>query len=491
MKKLAVGTLRTIKRTLKILAIGLTTTLIVFVALVVWVLNEKPKLDVWHTVHLDAEFTEESEVKSFDDYLALEERLFDQLKSEVLDKVKEGKPSALNRYQRGTRSDPARWPVDWNRTFERAADDPKAGVLLIHGMSDSPYSLRTQAEKFGAAGAWVVGLRVPGHGTAPSGLVHATYEDMAAAVRLAVRHLRERIGDRPLYLVGYSNGGALSVHYALTAVEAPELPQVDGIMLMSPAIGVTPAAALAIWQERIGRLLGLDKLKWNSVGPEYDPFKYASFAVNAGNQSYRISMNIQERMSRLREAGKLKGFPKVIAFQSAVDATVSIADLITVLMDQLPEEGHELVIFDVNRMTESSNLLKEDPEPKLRELLADRDLPFTLTVITNESASSRRTVVQRLHTARTEVQKTPLGIDWPIDLFSVSHIALPFPPTDPLYGNGSGNESPGVHIGQAAMRGERGVLAVSASDMLRIRWNPFHPYVERRMLEFTGLGEPE
>ena len=43
------------------------------------------------------------------------------------------------------------------------------------------------------------------------------------------------------------------------------------------------------------------------------------------------------------------------------------------------------------------------------------------------------------------------------------------------------------HLGEIALRGERGVLQIPSGDMLRQRWNPFHPYVEKRRLEFTGL----
>jgi hypothetical protein len=42
-----------------------------------------------------------------------------------------------------------------------------------------------------------------------------------------------------------------------------------------------------------------------------------------------------------------------------------------------------------------------------------------------------------------------------------------------------------------ALRGERGVLQTSAADMLRLRWNPFYPYMERRLLEFLHLAKPE
>jgi hypothetical protein len=46
------------------------------------------------------------------------------------------------------------------------------------------------------------------------------------------------------------------------------------MVLLSPEIGVIPLAALAIWQARLGHLLGLQKLEWNSILPEYEPYKY-------------------------------------------------------------------------------------------------------------------------------------------------------------------------------------------------------------------------
>ena len=52
----------------------------------------------------------------------------------------------------------------------------------MHGMSDSPYSLRALGQRFHREGYHVVGLRLPGHGTVPSGLLKTTWKDMAAAV---------------------------------------------------------------------------------------------------------------------------------------------------------------------------------------------------------------------------------------------------------------------------------------------------------------------
>ena len=72
-------------------------------------------------------------------------------------------------------------------------------------------------------------------------------------------------------------------------------------------------------------------------------------------------------------------------------------------------------------------------------------------------------------------------------MFSLSHVALTFPPDDPLYGGDQAQPSPGISLGNVALRGERGVLQVSPAAMLRQRWNPFYPYLERRTLEFFDL----
>ena len=66
---------------------------------------------------------------------------------------------------------------------------------------------------------------------------------MASAVRLAMIHLEESVGDKPLYLVGYSNGGALAVHYVLDSLQDDSLPQVTGVLLLSPAIEPPPSPA--------------------------------------------------------------------------------------------------------------------------------------------------------------------------------------------------------------------------------------------------------
>jgi alpha-beta hydrolase superfamily lysophospholipase len=452
-------------------------------------LDRRDDLSLWHTTVLEEEFTEDSDDVTFADYLAREDRLFEELEARIYDETGAVGPDVIHRYQKGSPADPTGYASNWNRTFQLVPEGgaPTCGVLLLHGMSDSPYSLRAIGERLRREGAHVIGLRLPGHGTAPSGLLEFTHRDMAAAVELAMRHLRGTLGDRPLYLVGYSNGGALSVHHALECLEDETLPKVDGILLISPAIGVTPMAAFAVWQGRIGHWLGLEKLAWNSISAEYDPYKYNSFAVNAGDQVYRLTADIARHLSRLDDEDRLAGFPPVLAFQSVVDATVSTPALIEGLFSKLPGENHELVLFDLNRTGLIESFLAQDPGEHLGELIRTSRKPFSLTVLRNRN--EHETALEERHYPRTGAtpEITDPGLAWPQGIYSLSHVALPFPPEDPLYGNGlaPGEEKAAFQIGNVVLRGEKGVIRITPVDQLRLRWNPFHPWLEDRIAGFV------
>jgi alpha-beta hydrolase superfamily lysophospholipase len=474
---------------LNLFGYGLLGAFIVVLVAYVLFLESRPDLAVWHLADLDEEYTAKSDISNFDQYLALEKRLFAQLDELVYRKVPRGAENTINRYSRGSITDSGSWPVNWNRSFVLPTEEPAVGVLLLHGLSDSPYSMRALGERLHESGAWVLGLRIPGHGTAPSGLVEVRWQDMAAAVELAARHVKEAIGAKPFYLVGYSNGGALSVEYALSALDDTSLPPPAGVVLLSPEIGVTPAAAFAVWQGRLGHLLGLEKLAWNSVLPEYDPYKYGSFAVNAGDLAHRITTHIQDQLDALQDAGKLGDMPPLLAFQSSVDATVSPRALVENLFARLPSANHELVLFDINRQIETAALIKEDPRIVFQPMLRKLDRHFDLTVVTNENDESRRVVARKWVRGKEDHSALTYLNDWPSDIYSLAHVALPFSPDDPIYGGPASAGIAGIHLGSMALRGENGVLLVSGTALLRLRWNPFFDYVQSQILAFMELSD--
>jgi pimeloyl-ACP methyl ester carboxylesterase len=459
------------------------------VALYLYLLQSRPDLSPWHEVALEEEFTvrKQDEVATLEAYLALEDRLFKELDERIYARVAGAPQDLASRFRRGSLADPTSFPKNWNRTFELPPDDPRAGVLLLHGLSDSPYSLRALGETLHRHGYYVLGLRMPGHGTAPSGLVRLTWQDIAAAVKLAAGHVSRRIGpERPFTIVGYSMGAAQAVNYALASLTDRSLRRPDSLVLISPAIGISPLAALAVWESRLSAIPWLNKVGWTSITPEYDPYKYASFAVNAGDLMYRLTVEIGEKVAALAEGGT-GGFPRTLAFLSAADATVSAGAVVSHLLQRLENQGNELVIFDINRDESHALFIGNDPKAAIEGLLRRDDLRFDLTLLGNLSPESDRLVAVRLRAGEKEKRTTEIDLSWPGDVYSLSHVALPFRDDDPLYGSAPAGKE-GLHIGLAHPRGERGVLNVPADELLRLRYNPFYPYLERRTELFLGLG---
>ena len=479
--------------------LGVYGTLGVLLTLVVGLgvhLAKSPALMPWHLAPLAAEFraADASTIRSLNDYRTLETRLMAELDAEVYAKVPADERSPINRYFAGSLADARQRKPDWNLTFELPVANPKGAVLMLHGLTDSPYSMRALAELFSARGWYVVGLRLPGHGTAPAALTDVTFEDWAAAVRMAAKDLRAKAGtDVPFVIAGYSCGAALAVEYALATLEGEPLPHAAGLVLLSPAIGVSPVAALAVWPARIAHWTGLHKLEWTDTSPEFDPYKYNGFTVNAAEQMYRVTQRIREHIDTLYKPGGVAGMPPILAFQSAADATVSAPAVVNAFFDKLAPEGHALVAFDINRDAIIDPLLTPTARNAGHNLLEGPPLPFDLTVIMNGDARAlgQRAAVVARHRAAGSVtlDESPTGMSWPLDVYSLAHVALPFRPDDPVYGNTPPAHLDFMFLGKIALFGERGVLVVPPGDFARLRHNPFFSYVESRLGDFLAARE--
>ncbi len=456
-------------------------------ALYIYWVNSGPSLQLWHTEQLAAEFTAEraDEIRTFYAYRQLEEELFDQLDKQIFARTETGPAFSLARFSAGSAADPRRWETNWNHSFEFPADTPAGGVLLLHGMSDGPYSLRALGEELNRHDYWVVGLRLPGHGTAPSGLKSIRWEDMAAAVRLGIAHLASRVGQDSLHIVGYSTGAPLALDYALNVLDGSGSPMPTSLVLISPAIGISAAAALASWKVQLAHLPGLEKLAWTQVLPEFDPFNYNSFTSNAGDQVHRLTRSVAGRVEARAASGPIETFPPTLVFLSTVDATVSVDAVIDNLLEHLAPDRHQLVLFDINRSRVKTTLLVYDPGPLTTRLMAAEDLPFHLTLITNEHPDSNKVVSRYKAPFSAETSTEPLSLAWPRGVISLSHVALPFPPDDPLYGRRQSENEATLHLGQMDFQGERGLLKFSADWLLRLRHNPFYEFLETKVLEWV------
>jgi alpha-beta hydrolase superfamily lysophospholipase len=478
--------LRWLRRAAVTVAIVLATIVLVRA----WGARQPPYLKPWHR------YVPASEVRAADltdgftleDYLRREEQLFREVRENIGDRLAPEDRTNGNRYYAEGLASPSRYPRDWNRTYELAPPEIRGGALLIHGLTDSPYSMRRLAELFRDRGFYVLVIRVPGHGTVPGALTRARWQDWLAATRVGARHVRRRVGDgKPFYLVGYSNGGALAVKYSLDVLEGAKLPAAGRIVLLSPMIGVSPAAALAKFVGLLAVFPYFEKTRWLDVLPEYNPFKYTSFPAFAGQQTSELTDEIQTQIARVAKAGQIRRLPPTLAFQSAMDATVLADAVVSKLYDALEENGSELVLFDLNRIASARPFIKPGDETFLARLVPPGKRRYTLTVVTNASPETLEVVARSTSAGSDTLTERPLHLAWPAQVYSVGHIAIPFPTDDPLYGGEpDARLGGGIRLGTLAPRGERGVLTVSQGDFLRISWNPFFPYLEERVREWIG-----
>ena len=451
-----------------------------------------PALQPWHTFVPTELSTDQMDAGDWGRYLAQEDAIMASVQAEVSQKLAPDQRVPINRYFEASPVYPARFAHDWNRSYVMEPDGkPRGVVVLLHGLTDSPYSLRHIARHYRDQGYVAIGIRLPAHGTVPAGLTDVRWEDWMAATRLAVREARRRT-QAPLHVVGFSNGGALAMKYALDALDDRSLARPDRLVLISPMIGITSFARFVGFAELPAMLPAFAKAAWLGIVPEFNPFKYNSFPVNGARQSHRLTAALQDRIARAARDGSLDRLAPVLTFHSVVDFTVSTRAIISALYDQLPANGSELVLFDINRSATIGPLLRSASETVLSRLLGDPPRKFRTTIITNASADRNEVVEQVTEAGATTQQIRELPLSFPPGIFSLSHVALPFPVTDALYGlTPDKSEDFGVNLGALAPRGERGVLIVNLDSLLRVSSNPFYPYLIDRIAEgIVGGSKP-
>jgi len=111
-----------------------------------------------------------------------------------------------------------------------------APVVLVHGLRTSATMWRYQVERLTVLGVPVRTVELPGHGTRMT--ERFTLDGALGAIDEAVRGAAADAGE-PAFLVGFSLGGYLSLHYAGAAGASPPLRG-----LLAASCGTTPVRAV-------------------------------------------------------------------------------------------------------------------------------------------------------------------------------------------------------------------------------------------------------
>lgn len=225
--------------------------------------------------------------------------------------------------------------IEWRMPFERApaagcSDQETAGLLLIHGLADTPFLFRDLADRLASRCVRVRAILLPGHGTRPGDLVTAESEQWFDVAAAHVRGFADEV-DR-LYVGGHSVGGAIATVLAL------EEPAVQGLVAFAPA-----------WE-----LDGLRDVLWLGTlaepfidfierEPEPNPVKYESLAVNTGDEMGEILGRVQSALEARRSIDELP----LLLVATEADSVIDLDYLQRTFRERFTHpESHMLVYRD-------------------------------------------------------------------------------------------------------------------------------------------------
>ncbi len=457
---------------------------LIFIGIVLsWESRSMPELRTWNKVEVDKELLISKDYNDIDSYLKDEDNYIRQMFAKVADTTL-GK---YNRYNPKSYVYPFKDGDNMNASFvyDPGKENTKGVILLLHGLSDSPYHMRDIGEIFYDQGFYVLGLRLPGHGTLPTALLGVDRKDWMKATDWGARRLdeiaRER-GNVPFYMGGFSTGGALILNYSFRALEDTLLRMPAKLFLFSPAVGVSRLAIFSAWHKAISWMPYFEKLKWLDILPEYDPAKYNSFPKNAARQIYLLTLDNKREIKSIAKKNLQDKLPGIISFQSLVDATVVPEDLID-MYRQIGTSKDELFVFDVNRVYKNF-MRKNVRDIDYEQMQFDRkDKPQVHIILNKAEADSIYGPMVCGDYLYNEGRLTNLYpeslILWPANIFAISHIAVPISYENKAYGRFSA-------LGNFSVHGERGVLVIPSDDLSRIRYNPFFDVMKWEIIDFLN-----
>lgn len=189
------------------------------------------------------------------------------------------------------------------------ASSPSRGVLLAHGLLDSPFSFVDIAKRLQSMGFTVRTVLLAGHGSKPADLLTTDVDRWRQLIKEQVQLLKQDVDE--VYLGGFSTGANLTTSYALADDD------IKGLMLFSPGFKSvnTQYDDLA----SLAPLVSLFKPWFYTPSLQYQTnyVRYMTGPSNAYAQYYQTSQEVLDLLAR-------KNFTKPAFI--AVSQTDSIID---------------------------------------------------------------------------------------------------------------------------------------------------------------------
>ncbi len=252
--------------------------------------------------------------KTFADYIAQTQTMITQARIDI---TSDSKDQILA----------ANTPYNW---VPSQAGKIKQGILLIHGLYDSPFTLKDLGQHFLKQGFMVRSILLPGHGTVPGDLLKIHRSEWIKAVDYGFESLRREV-DR-IFICAYSMGCSLALR------KATETPDIHGLILLAPALKLYRNywAQLCRWHGLISWMSA--DLKWYRKIAQKNYTKYESFNFDAAYQGCKLAQETRVLLQK-----KPLAIPLFIA-QSSTDETV-VAESVIDIFQQQPNPNNRLLIY--------------------------------------------------------------------------------------------------------------------------------------------------
>lgn len=188
----------------------------------------------------------------------------------------------------------------------RPEREPKAGIVLVHGLAEHSARYQLTARHLTQNGYAVDTFDLRGHGkSSGSPLFVGNFAEYMTDLDLFLDRVRARLPGRPLFLMGHSMGGVIVTCYALD-----RQPRVRGVVLSAPAVKLCTEVSLPLLKGAALIARFLPRLKTVKINQNYisrdpavveaynsDPLIYRqAVLMRTGSELVRAGRCVRERM---------------------------------------------------------------------------------------------------------------------------------------------------------------------------------------------------
>jgi carboxylesterase len=239
-----------------------------------------------------------------------------------------------------------------------SSDGDGVGVLVLHGFTGSPKSVKPWGQALGEQG-WTVRVpRLPGHGTRWQDMNITTWEDWYAEADRNLRELRSRC--EKVYVMGLSMGGTLTLRLGQVYGD-----QIAGLVLVNPAVHTErpDRFLLPVVSRLVGSFPGIS----NDIAMEgVDEGAYDRLPLKAAYSMSKLWATVKQDMSRISQP--------LLLLRSRQDHVVEPSNAAFILANVSSADATELVLersYHVATLDHDADIINQASIEFVRRTLPD------------------------------------------------------------------------------------------------------------------------